>query len=109
MIGTCQKSLVNVSRRQRRHKAWTAKAWTAKLLSGQDQRKLALTDAKSETFGKSRGWLLPVGGDEFCKRGEQTCLGQAIAIHALDPGFQPGLVQISERHSLLFAVGSLPL
>lgn len=79
------------------------------LRSGQEHRKLTLADAKGKAFGKLCGRLLAVGRDEFRERGKQTCLGEAIAIDAVDASFQPSLVEVGERHPLLFVVGSLPL
>src|SRR3974390_3900624 len=104
MITICQTSWVNVSWRRGCHKAWIAT-----LLSGQEHRELTLADANGKPFGKSCGRFLAVGRDEFRECGKQTCLGEAIAVDAVDASFQPGLVQIGERQALLFVVTSLPL
>src|SRR5262249_20943042 len=75
-----------------------------RLLCGSRQRKFAVADAFSKTFGKARDRLFPIGRHEFGEGGEEECLRQSIAVDSVEPGLVPGLAHVAERGSLEFVI-----
>src|SRR5512139_640960 len=68
-------------------------------------REFAVADARAETFCESGGGFFSISRYQFGECREQTGLRQAVAVDAVKARFGPCLVQVSERHPLLFVVG----
>lgn len=75
------------------------------LLPGLPEREFAVADTRGKPFGESCGGFLAISGDEFGDGGEQAGLREAVAVDAIEAGFGPGFLQITQSHTFLFVVG----